>query len=54
MPTLHIKLILLPSPEAHARVLAKLMTTCHNRRLQRFCERHGASVPHAVERDSVV
>ena len=48
MPTLHIKLILLPSSEAHARVLAKLMTACHSHRLQRFCERHGASVPHFV------
>ena len=48
MSTLHIRLILLPSPEAHARVLAKLMTACHSHRLQRFCERHGASVPHFV------
>ena len=46
MSTLHIRLILLPSPEAHARVLTQLMTTCHNRRLQRFCERNGASDPH--------
>ena len=48
MSTLHIRSLLLPSPEAHARVLAQLMTTCHNRRLQRFCERMGASVPHTV------
>ena len=48
MSTLHIRLILLPSSEAHARVLAQLMTTCHNRRLQRFCEGNGASVPHTV------
>ena len=45
MSTLHIRLILLPSPEAHARVLAQLMTTCHSHRLQRFCERHGAQRP---------
>ena len=50
MPTLHIRLLLLPSQEAHARVLAQLMTACHNRRLQRFCERHGASGPHFVVR----
>ena len=48
MSTLHIRSLLLPSQEAHARVLAQLMTTCHNRRLQRFCERNGASVPHFV------
>ena len=24
------------------------MTACHSHRLQRFCERHGASVPHFV------
>ena len=49
MSTIHIRLILLPSPEAHARVLAQLVTTCHNRRLQHFCERHGASGPiHSV------
>ena len=51
MSTLHIRSLLLPSPEAHARVLAQLMTTCHNRRLQRFCERHGASDLHSVVRD---
>ena len=48
MSTLHIRLILLPSSEAHARVVAKLMTACHSHRLQRFCERHGASVPPLV------
>ena len=48
MSTLHIKLILLPSPEAHARVLAKLMTACHSHRLQRCCECHGASGLHFV------
>ena len=48
MSNLHIRSLLLPSPEAHARVLAKLMTACHSHRLQRFCERHGASVPHSV------
>ena len=51
MSTLHIRSLLLPSQEAHARVLAQLMTTCHNRRLQRFCEGNGASVPHTVERE---
>ena len=51
MSTLHIRSLLLPSQEAHARVLAQLMTTCHNRRLQRFCERNGASVPHFVVRE---
>ena len=46
--TLRIRLLLLPASEAHERALAQIMTTCHNRRLQRFCDRNGASVPHVV------
>ena len=48
MLTLHIRLLLLPASEAHERARAQLMTTCHNRRCQSFCERNGASVPHIV------
>ena len=46
--TLHIRLLLLPLSETHERAQAHLMTTCHNHRLQSFCERTGASVPHFV------
>ena len=51
MPTLHIRSLLLPSSEAHERIFAQLMTTFHNRRLQRFCEGNGASVSHKVARE---
>ena len=49
--TLRIRLLLLPASEAHEGARAQLMTKCHNRRLQRFCERNGASVPHIVDRE---
>ena len=51
MSTLHLRLLLLPSSEAHARALAQLITTCHNHRLQRFRERNGSSVSHFVGRE---